>query len=1529
MNNRINKVLALFSNWIPDQVRNDVFKVRNDKFTIRMKNKKGFSIIGSLLGFSLLGLSTVGLATYMGSFEEVKVQYARQSNVSFMHSELISSMEKIITMTQTEISGTTKTGHDKKKYGLCQIVTDSTDPNNTNKYIHFKDKAICSIMLNNGPILSVGNYANDRWAYFIKEGNNWEITAIGNCAGGTNGFAGTFPDTTNLLAHFQKCAEYTGTSETKGIYARLIMEPQSMPDFETITSSTDKIPVDELVYKFKSVISIPKELEANNPDNIVYSLSKGEKYLWSTEVLDCHICSGTNCKLARFSTASQGASARHSRICYHSPYKAREKKDSLEVVVEKISKEFTTSTDRIIATGTQPDYSSACRANLFRCNNQIDHRDFDPALKFRFLLNYDQPDDSYINQMDLKVTNGTDTREYGTLFVSADQKARIGRDKDGNNNTFSEQWPLRAGTNEVTAFIADRNLSSDSICTDICSASPSYYPDLTVKYGGANCDGSSNCTETLTASSNQIACYQCNMKSCHRYGVKTYKEDTRDEEPLDGSVPECVIEKSIPTSVGSADLTRVSGSDLDDLTHKCLQAGTGGLEPVSCTNTPDGGNPVFKTGTTKSACFSEGKTRILEGGYTGGLDARNNCLQVLQEEQLIGEKDANGVWKEGVLPSLSTAYGLAPSTGDPNNPGVKEILENIGGLPVVQTASGGKKYVFNNYARFATFWGDHSSVPSGTFVPVQRDASGMFHSGWVRYIGVANSGTTEERERWAFFYREPFSSINFHDADQVGNSLTLPAGVSRKDFLGRARPTRPVYIKMDSNFHADYPGRKQSNSLSSNRLGLIHHLAFKGIRPISSPSTNDYPYLCRNIRAGTYKDAFVTTVAEGNVMTNGYAQCRNLGGNWYFIPPDSRQLWAAALQAVAPNSPRYPFPNPFNFVDGIPFWKPINDPKKRLWELSYDYADLLANFPDDYLKSQETDHEFFFNKERGVLAQPATAWIGGLTPVSSSGGTAGASWDWKPDWTRLLSSTFIVRNAPGDLDSDQPSILFRETQNAGQIDGIISQLNSDTNFTNVGALNWNGRKMTLKSFREAGDLSNIKSRVTKLCRYSSGVTVEYHKALLVTHSIDNWPTGSTQDDCSTLSASNSANSFQATPGTYNEIPPSPPGLGLGSTDLANLTGQDFVEVRQGLRTLFPLLTYHTSGGVHVQNTDKLCRMWKREKKRRAVGNCIVESWNEENSKTLMIGSVAHGYEIAKTARKDTTCHTNGELCAKVSSYYGRGPGLVNAEISAVNTTLSNLQGSPYVCSGNNAARTAARNRYIAYRTRLNTQLACANSAVSQATTTNCINDISNEEANNQSYTPPALATCSENFFGSTRTYNYDFNTATESRCWNLYEENTGGTMVGGLRPESTVNYDSSSGDVGVVKDTESEHSWTWNTDCISEGVPSNNSLKKLPAKCNMYYADLADLHANFCDDDPIDYDNETCVSHKNRSRRKPTPSQSLGFGQQRPALYNASYTQCPQTCTGQNCSTDPDTGVQTCTPYNYSCPYWVEYCESC
>ena len=1254
-------------------------------------SQRGFSVVGSLLGFSLLGLSTIGLATYMGSFEEVKVSYTQSANVQFMHSELLSSMEKIFTMTSINANNPAAPSS-KNEYGLCAVVTDSR---NNNTYARFKDKTICPIHLKAASINLAANYkdgSKERFKYFVEEGQNWTLSS-GKCDEGAqennqniNGFVDNFPD-----GAFHKCFKYQSETGADHIYARLVIEPQKMPLFKKINSGS--VLVDELAYKLRSVISTRKELESGE---YAFSMSQNAKYLWAAEVLDCHVCNSTECKLARFSSSAQGTASRHSKICYHSMYALKEKKDALALVAEKTAVRINKPAGSLVREDS--NHSAVCRYNLFKCGgvSNRDKRDFDPTLNFRFLLNYDQPEDSSIREVNLQVTDGTtvNTFKHGTLLTPADQKARVARKKNSTLISFGEgDWPLKAGGNEVKAFMADQNTSGSSMCKKICDGSaPSFYPKLTVKYGDANCDGGSQCSKTETFNNRKVACSWCNAKSCHSSAPNTYKQQKPEENPKDDLIGECTLSSS---SMSGLSDSSISVSSLSDQRKKCLKYENGSYSLEACNN------------------------KMLAG---------EKWNDFAEERQLLGKKGANGVWTAGILSSLSIAYNTFPGN-------IFNLLKN----QKLSKTSDENKYMFHNYSQ--TLMMGHSLFPHYI---MQRDASGMFHAGWLNVFypedAVDRSLADEDKARWAYFYREPFKSIDFEDKNRVGGTNSGDPAIpslggsndteNKQIFLGRVRPARPVYMKMSHDF---YPR-------ASNRLVLVHHMAFKGITFGSFQS-----FLCRNINAQKYSQAFVTTTAS---IGDGYRECRDLGSNWYFIPPDTKELLSSALLAVAPNAPRYPFPNPFKFPDGIPFWRALKsdgetdengqayNSKMRRWKLSYKYADMSAN---SYKESFASDQEVFFNDERGVLRQPSSSALGGLIVANSSGCSgytsdtiinyrvaagditrgfpAGAclacrisaraawqtcigsktpekirkcvkrgldpcsvvrsagnavfreSWNFRPDWPNILVGSYDLTSDPLETGSTY-SLLFNmessETAELARLQSDITALDNDTNINtsggNIGAINYNGRIMTYRSLRESGDLSHFNTKAVKLCRYSKNENhIDFHKALIFVGSPSNWPS---TDSCQNYTASNSqsflASNAQGPDKIYYKIPSSP-----GSGNLKNLTKNDFLEIRKGIRTIVPLIKFHKGKGIYVRNTDKFCKAWKREKKRRAVGNCIVKNYNNG---TLSIGGSSYGLSVSQNARKSDTCHPAGKNCSKASTHFRSG-------YTAITTALSTAQGN--------------------------------------------------------------------------------------------------------------------------------------------------------------------------------------------------------------------------------------------------------------
>ena len=118
-----------------------------------------------------------------------------------------------------------------------------------------------------------------------------------------------------------------------------------------------------------------------------------------------------------------------------------------------------------------------------------------------------------------------------------------------------------------------------------------------------------------------------------------------------------------------------------------------------------------------------------------------------------------------------------------------------------------------------------------------------------------------------------------------------------------------------------------------------------------------YPYLCRSLDWGTkYKKQFKLSTKKTNAFSykNGDSAC---GKGYAFLPPDDPELVIAALQKIAPNHPRYPFPNPFRFQDGIPF-------RTSKGKLSFKYAELEDL--NDFVASSQTDSNYIFSPSTAV-----------------------------------------------------------------------------------------------------------------------------------------------------------------------------------------------------------------------------------------------------------------------------------------------------------------------------------------------------------------------------------------------------------------------------------------------------------------------------------------------------------------------------------------------------------------------------------
>ena len=1479
-------------------------------------------MIGSLLGFSLLGLSTLGLANYMGSFEKVKVSYSQQSNVIFLHTEILEAMRSSLVSVGTEIDSSDKaTNTGIKKFGLCSIVKKAENLT----YTKIKNSVICPVKIEERKVMdaTLDAYTEERWKYFLQESGNWAVKddAVCNEDRTKHDFKGSFD------GDFKACLKHNNLD---GVYARAIMEPQKLPKFEGITSGSSKLPVDYLVYELKTFVSILKsELDGEPPsESKQYMLTKGDKLVWASEVLECHVCKtnqNKNCKLVRVSSLGLTPSLPESNgtetdkgICYHSFVSVPEMQDALSVgyVSKNISQGFkhvwtegvgsyggyslgrlsSRKYGRAITLDRTKQSAISCKQNLYRCSNiqspegtrdpeLFDPKFFDPFLSLTFSLNLDQPSDSHINSMDLSITDGTTIFNPGHIFVGADQETRVGRGVDSNGvvqapKTYGDkdEWLLRGGGNEFQTLISSNTFkvtgsTTTNMCETICEAPvDSYYPKLEVKYNDLpDAFTSSGQAGDPLFEDAKVSCTFCGAKTCHGYGAnlryKYGKNLRKPSEPVDGLVPECVINDELPrTSVGF-DQTVVA--DIGDQSKRCIiKEKEGKLKAVSCT--PIEIIKEYKRGTNEAACFFRGGTLVMYSKHDG-TNARRSCEQSVEETQRASVVGEDGVIRSGILADLANAYSITPKDNDANNRNdVASILDEAG--LKLQKDDIGEFYSIKNLANMAMFLGSHKHAHGDkVWINYQRDAAGMFHSGWHRVQVEGND--------WAFFHREPFQTIAYHDAQTVAAkpgenpkcaSCSSPVSEAKQaEFLRRSRPSRPIYIRLQdgpstlpetppTNVYTMDHGRSRTETdfedttAGNQALLLYHNIKYKGLRLVSDSTLNSYPYLCRNIRAKTYKEAFVVTRATGNSWADGAAKCRDLntGTGWgdrqyVFTPPSSIEEWSAALQAVAPNAPRYPFPNPFKFVDGIPFYydvgkhptDPAQNSKYIRWELSYNYADMPAN---DYNISEATDNNIVFKETS--LASPAAAWVG-VEPVDSSKKSKPSeSWTWKTAGIFPVDSLFRP-----DTDITSAGSL----KNFSKLDDI-KDLES-----NIGALDKKGKFMKLTDLRNNTNLSAIGYRVVKLCKVKSD-KLEFHNALIARGKHDNWPE---DDKCSSTSKGKTT---KLTRSIYFGLPD-----GLDSDDLEKLDGASLTKAREGIKSVPVLLLYGSESdpdnkGVHVQNAAKFCKVWRREKYRRALGRCLIKKWNSQREFFSRDGKT-HSLKILRDSRKSASvCHAEGEACGGAASYYREVYDKAVADLNNFNnakyfTTIDNkiaaliTQGDD-TCGGSRRLtdEITSHNTVIAHlrseKTRLQNKLTKLKerkddlqAVVATDLKAACMSAITDENEHEQSFKPSGMRHEKPH-----DTYVYNFNRSPNSKCWGIHR----------LQPEAWYNSnvpddDSDStavaGTIGLLGDSEVDTSFTKDApSCYGDESKSGD----ISDDCNGYYRELVDIGDDeLCDDD--------------------------------------------------------------------------------
>ena len=1460
--------------------------------------KKGFSVVSSLVGFAILGLSTIGLATYIGSFEQTKASYRKQSTVYYKQRAVAVNIKKILTETKIEVaSGGTgqvlrTAANQLRNEGLCKVLEEAVKEDNSNKSAYESIKNQKKLV--EGQVLGSEVKAqlesevltDDRWKYFMEMGGLWEISLIGCAVSDNHGFRDAF-----TINKYNKCLKWLGDEENE-IYARVSLEPVVAPKMKELgVGSGDKYFVSHLAFKTDVTLAVRIFAQSEEEEDS-WSLARQKDIVWMIEAAECDVCDNStpnkNCKIVNLLNTGFSHALRTENIVYLSREDSSLKCSDLSLSVSKnvIQKKGELAGNTIIQSKTDSNKAISCTQHLFRCKDDSERfapKYLDPMIQASLNLKLDSLSDSNIDYIKLKITNGaaptpTEFTNHPALMTSTDQSSFVIQDSAGHKEyhkdfkttsppvkTYNNVWPLKSGGNEYKLRAANKE-GTASICAKACESPDTFYPELKIAFNKRYSGGDKTCTEkTFTLDGKtvggiknpdaKIACTTCHAKSCHRFGLGTFgsKADQKDD-PIDSSLPECT------GGGGGINLAFKDSTEAGQTTEDCMTFKNGKLISKSCTDTAVAHTMCFINGKMKAVAKSSSITApgsAAPASVTLGL-REEACYKASLERFRLGNESTNGL-----LANMAIAYLVAPR-GSPS--AIKDTLEREG--LSVEGTSPNQYYELYNSANQGFYIGaehnqgrDGSASSTEAWINIERDFSGILTAGLPLIPDVVLSPPTGlvNKIGWAYFFREPFQSASYSDFAAL-TKTDMPTGKQTKaffenQFLTRSRPARPFFIKMktlkpdfNGKFTAGTPGTPGSpggtpaaaaTTSADKRLLLTHHLHYKGLRVVNKlqAASNPYPFVCIDAD-GKVK----VTSSKNKDFNEGYQACEGIaGGAFGFIPPTTSKQWTDAMLALAPNAPRYPFPNPFHFEDGIPFDNNVHDPSKNHYlnaaDLKFNFADLgkTGEKKKDFNYSMRLDPFFIINaavmrsaasgEANSALAPVRSAWIG-LVPRTSSSLPADGSGDrlsqnWKLDLNELVNDVCdgtglcpdsFYRTTKPHNDIRNAMVLFRAAPNDS------SDWPLDDGY--MGIMSAGGGDIRRHSFMFTltdTAAQKLYDSLGRMCRFKkTELSMKWHLMTILR-----------------------ADSSQKTTAAYipSSCTASSPALpdSRSASDLAEITEDDIAgtsgtgpALRTSVRGAAELWKYHKKGRYALFNKDRFCRSWNREKERRAKSRCLI---NKYKAGTLTVGGVTYSYANTKTCRENLVNNTHCSASAVTNSTNGYRKKLsdekARADQDAINKKAA-WQSCTSNCTSlaNSCAQAAA---YKAACDRLTTQptaAACKNallpgSPLGQAKgTKGCI------EYKYKTTTATATATAC----GLTKTddcfvkfTSVRFNDQTNKQCWSLDH----------LNPRvETQSVNGKTGIVGIaganqhISSSKVNQYWTQDSNCASCNTTGLKELNK-------------------------------------------------------------------------------------------------------
>ena len=871
------------------------------------KYKRGSALLSTLISIALLGVSSAGLLQYIQNFQSTTKETVERVNVDpLLRATIINNMLSILVEKEVMSNGNKAT---QSRYGICSLLHKPKLSHGVeNLKISFQNRTSFNLL---------------RWKVFFSP-LEWEHVSASHCRKIDKDFS---------EGDFSRCFKYIKKTEQNVIYAIAEIIPRKFPSLQKINlQNSDTYDPKQVVFQLRTAVSVysfkedemsDQGQDPNDPNRRGKStsyISYQSDIVWADAVGECHIqAKDGNWTVVYLSATGPGSNLEHKVINSLIYGNDNCNKMTLFDINESVV-QVGRIDDALISSIIALNARVACTKNKFSCRQKIktEALESDSYDSFQFSFNLLNESYSFIPIEQFNVTlkksdgtevDGTDDERLGGVNVSFyDSSAALIAVQANTNINYS----INRGSQliSVSTDLSDTSESSQlsSYCHDICqrydtgNSNTYVYPAVTIHEQQVDGQGCVFSKDYSSSAGNRVQCIVCHTKACHRYGLGTFgplDNEVRtisvqnlpltqktvygmSDEPLDGSVPECVIENSYETA-GVRELpANVSGSGdnaVSGCTAMAMRVSNSNSFKNLKTNTYDATNcstqlPVL--------CFTNGhylpalrvNTSNLNAPYevvvASFQEAEDACFNIGRE---IGQYYDLGI-------TLANTYKVEYSTVN----FLRRAINTIRSIP--------------------QFGGGNLSSSFNLDAPVD-----------LKFDFVNNAS------RGLFLAPSSYSLSHFKLTEQIRNIITVALNAYNKvwtamewDAEGLVVASPPWALKAKDESLALFHDKREdkghrlvllqdtnSYNTASKYFALTYDLRWKGLVPQSEGTS--LPFVCKNKTNGRF---FITS--SSGVLSAGISKCNSEGG--LFVPPESSLDWSKLMLDLTPNDDYYPFPDP-------------------------------------------------------------------------------------------------------------------------------------------------------------------------------------------------------------------------------------------------------------------------------------------------------------------------------------------------------------------------------------------------------------------------------------------------------------------------------------------------------------------------------------------------------------------------------------------------------------------------------------------